>query len=66
MEKIASGGEISRLMLALKTVVGQSRGNRGARGATRNVPTFIFDEVDGGFGGRVAESVGQRPEAAGP
>ena len=60
MEKIASGGEISRLMLALKTVVGQSRGNRGARGARRNVPTFIFDEVDAGIGGRVAESVGQR------
>ena len=33
MEKIASGGEISRLMLALKTVVGQARVGRGARGA---------------------------------
>jgi DNA repair protein RecN (Recombination protein N) len=57
MEKIASGGEISRLMLALKTVVGQSRVNRGSR---RSVTTFIFDEVDAGIGGRVAESVGQR------
>jgi DNA repair protein RecN (Recombination protein N) len=60
MEKIASGGEISRLMLALKTVVGQARANRSARGSGRGAPTFIFDEVDSGIGGRVAESVGQR------
>lgn len=57
MEKIASGGELSRLMLALKTVVGQARVGRGAQ---RRDVTFIFDEVDAGIGGRVAESVGQR------
>jgi DNA repair protein RecN (Recombination protein N) len=58
LEKIASGGEISRLMLALKTVVGM---NRLAAGAGRRVArTFIFDEVDSGIGGRVAESIGQR------
>ena len=56
LEKIASGGEISRLMLALKTVVGTNR-----PGAARRVArTFIFDEVDSGIGGRVAESIGQR------
>jgi DNA repair protein RecN (Recombination protein N) len=60
MEKIASGGEISRLMLALKTVVGQARVGRGTRGAKNAEVTFIFDEVDAGVGGRVAESVGQR------
>ena len=60
MEKIASGGEISRLMLALKTVVGQARVSRGARGARRSDVTFIFDEIDAGIGGRVAECVGQR------
>ncbi len=60
MEKIASGGEISRLMLALKTVVGQARVVRGARGGRPNNVTFIFDEIDAGVGGRVAESVGQR------
>jgi DNA repair protein RecN (Recombination protein N) len=60
MEKIASGGEISRLMLALKTVVGQARVTRGARSARHGDITFIFDEVDAGIGGRVAESVGQR------
>jgi DNA repair protein RecN (Recombination protein N) len=60
MEKIASGGEISRLMLALKTVVGQARLGRGTRGAKNAEVTFIFDEVDAGVGGRVAECVGQR------
>jgi DNA repair protein RecN (Recombination protein N) len=60
MEKIASGGEISRLMLALKTVVGQARVGRGARGARPSDVTFIFDEIDAGIGGRVAECVGQR------
>ncbi len=58
LEKIASGGEISRLMLALKTVVGTNRTRAGA--ARRVARTFIFDEVDSGIGGRVAESVGQR------
>ncbi|MFZ0960243.1 MAG: DNA repair protein RecN [Terriglobia bacterium] len=60
MEKIASGGEISRLMLALKTVVGQARVSRGSRGARHREATFVFDEIDAGIGGRVAESVGQR------
>jgi DNA repair protein RecN (Recombination protein N) len=57
LEKIASGGELSRLMLALKTVVGVGRGTGGRSGASR---TFVFDEVDEGIGGRVAESVGRR------
>ncbi|MBZ5546000.1 MAG: DNA repair protein RecN, partial [Acidobacteriia bacterium] len=57
LEKIASGGELSRLMLALKTVVGTGRGDGGRSGASR---TFVFDEVDAGIGGRVAESVGRR------
>ena len=67
LEKIASGGELSRLMLALKTVVGIARfggpggaGRRTAGQRRRISPTFIFDEVDTGIGGRVAESVGQR------
>ncbi len=64
LEKIASGGELSRLMLALKTVLGTSSvgaTRRVAPPSTRRVPpTFIFDEVDAGIGGRVAECVGQR------
>jgi len=58
LEKIASGGEISRFVLALKTVVGMNWPGAGA--ARRVARTFIFDEVDSGIGGRVAESVGQR------
>jgi DNA repair protein RecN (Recombination protein N) len=60
MEKIASGGEISRLMLALKTVAGQARVARESQGAREGDVTFVFDEIDAGVGGRVAESVGQR------
>ena len=60
MERIASGGEISRLMLALKTVAGQAKLNRGGRGGRSNEVTFIFDEIDSGVGGRVAECVGSR------
>jgi len=58
--KIASGGELSRIMLALKTVLGTERLNPGANAKKTVNPTFIFDEVDTGIGGRVAERVGQR------
>jgi DNA repair protein RecN (Recombination protein N) len=50
LEKIASGGELSRLMLALKVVL--------ARGSP--VPTLVFDEVDSGVGGATAAAVGER------
>ncbi|MCB4823011.1 DNA repair protein RecN [Roseicella aerolata] len=50
LQKIASGGELSRLMLALKVVL--------ARGSP--VPTLIFDEVDAGIGGATAAAVGDR------
>jgi DNA repair protein RecN (Recombination protein N) len=48
--KIASGGETSRLMLALKNVLAQAD----------YVPTLIFDEIDQGIGGRVGTVVGQK------
>ena len=48
LAKIASGGELSRVMLALKTVFASGD----------NVPTMIFDEIDTGIGGEVAVSVG--------
>lgn len=63
LERTASGGELSRLMLALKTVEKQPRaeGNRRKEASARATPmTLIFDEVDAGIGGRVAECVGQR------
>ncbi len=50
LAKIASGGELSRLMLALKVVL--------AGGST--VPTLVFDEVDSGIGGATAAAVGER------
>ena len=50
LSKIASGGELSRLMLALK-VVGQNAGEER---------TLIFDEIDAGIGGRIAYQVGER------
>ena len=50
LSKIASGGELSRLMLALK-VVGQNSGEERS---------LIFDEIDAGIGGRVAYQVGER------
>ena len=51
LEKIASGGELSRLQLAIRTVAAGKRG-RGR--------TLVFDEVDAGIGGRVAEVVGRK------
>ena len=60
LEKTASGGELSRLMLALKTVVARVGSQGGTDARRRAMPTFVFDEVDAGIGGRVADSVGQR------
>jgi len=52
---VASGGELSRITLALKTCLA------GAPPAARAAPpTLVFDEIDAGIGGRAAESVGRR------
>ncbi len=55
LDKIASGGEISRIALALKTCTAapDSRGKQTPR-------TLVFDEVDAGVGGSAAEAVGRR------
>lgn len=50
LASIASGGEISRIMLALKVILAQSD----------RIATLVFDEIDIGIGGRVAEAVGQK------
>ena len=50
LNKIASGGELSRFMLALKVVLLK----------TNTVPTIIFDEIDTGISGEVASAVGER------
>jgi len=53
LERIASGGELSRIALALKTCIRQAESDSTAR-------TLVFDEIDSGIGGAVAESVGRR------
>jgi DNA repair protein RecN (Recombination protein N) len=55
LARIVSGGELSRVMLALKTL--GARTGRAGR-ATDQARTLIFDEVDAGIGGRVADVVG--------
>jgi DNA repair protein RecN (Recombination protein N) len=55
LAKVASGGELSRISLAIQTVTSQ----------VAAVPTLIFDEVDAGIGGRVAEIVGLMLKALG-
>jgi DNA repair protein RecN (Recombination protein N) len=55
LAKVASGGELSRISLAIQVTTS------GAKG----LPTLIFDEVDAGIGGAVAEAVGRRLRALG-
>jgi len=65
LEQIASGGELSRVMLALKTSVeaGQKKASV-ARAPTSSVQrTLVFDEIDTGIGGRAAEAVGKKLKA---
>jgi len=63
LARIVSGGELSRIMLAIKTLLAETRhgwsvdGERPPSGAA---PGLIFDEVDAGIGGRVADIVGQK------
>jgi DNA repair protein RecN (Recombination protein N) len=60
LEQIASGGELSRVMLALKASVEAGNSRRKAGGVQR---TLIFDEIDTGIGGRAAEAVGRKLKA---
>jgi DNA repair protein RecN (Recombination protein N) len=63
VEEIASGGELSRVMLALKTVIESGAGRRsGQNGAGKKAQqrTLVFDEIDAGIGGRAAEAVGKK------
>jgi DNA repair protein RecN (Recombination protein N) len=50
LHRIASGGELSRILLALKTLLCE----------VDRVPTLVFDEVDSGIGGRVARTLGEK------
>ncbi len=55
LSKIASGGELSRVMLSLKSMLSMNN----------NLPTIIFDEIDSGVSGEVADKVGQILSAMG-
>jgi len=48
LRKVASGGELSRIMLALKSII------------SGRIPVLVFDEIDLGIGGKIAETVGQK------
>ncbi|MDH3533115.1 MAG: DNA repair protein RecN, partial [Gammaproteobacteria bacterium] len=50
LSRVASGGELSRMSLAIQVIASDGS----------SIPTMVFDEVDSGVGGRVAEMVGQR------
>ncbi len=68
IEKIASGGELSRVMLALKASVesGTTRANgNGKPKRSKSERTLVFDEIDTGIGGRAAEAVGKKLKALG-
>jgi len=56
LDKVASGGEVSRIALAIKTCIEGER-----PGATQHL--LVFDEVDAGIGGEAAEAVGRRLKA---
>ncbi len=75
VDEIASGGELSRVMLALKTSVEAGQAKRGRNGhdpslsqqkrkdgapADSHQRTLVFDEIDSGIGGRAAEAVGKK------
>ena len=63
LARIVSGGELSRIMLAIKTLTATARhgfSSDAQRPASAAAPGLIFDEVDAGIGGRVADIVGRK------
>lgn len=67
-EKIASGGELSRIVLALKAVIASQSPRdetvkKSSRASTQEARTVVFDEIDTGIGGRAAEAVGRKLKA---
>lgn len=67
LARVASGGELARVMLALKAIAAlrafelpPAAGEPGGDSAWEGVPTLVFDEVDAGIGGRAAVAVAER------
>jgi DNA repair protein RecN (Recombination protein N) len=68
LARIVSGGELSRVMLAIKTLTAATRhefSDETDRPPSASAPGLIFDEVDAGIGGRVADVVGRKLRALG-
>ena len=71
VEQIASGGEMSRVMLALKATVEAGKSQQSGRAGAKNgkpensARTLIFDEIDTGIGGRAADAVGKKLKSLG-
>ena len=65
LEQIASGGELSRVMLALKASVeaGTNPTGNSKKKSAASQRTLVFDEIDTGIGGRAAEAVGKKLKA---
>jgi DNA repair protein RecN (Recombination protein N) len=63
LEQIASGGELSRVMLALKASVEAGANPAGKKKSAGAQRTLVFDEIDTGIGGRAAEAVGKKLKA---
>jgi DNA repair protein RecN (Recombination protein N) len=63
VEQIASGGELSRVMLALKATIEAGKTEAGKKSKSGTQRTLVFDEIDTGIGGRAAEAVGKRLKA---
>ncbi|MGA2965663.1 MAG: DNA repair protein RecN [Terriglobales bacterium] len=63
LEQIASGGELSRVMLALKACVEAGTNPAGKKKSAASQRTLVFDEIDTGIGGRAAEAVGKKLKA---
>ena len=68
LSRVASGGELSRVMLAIKSALaagGSGAAVNSARGNADSIETMIFDEIDAGIGGEVALAVGEYLEKIG-
>jgi len=63
LNEIASGGEMSRVLLALKVSVEEGAAKSQSKKKTQVPRTLVFDEIDIGIGGRAAEAVGQKLKA---
>ncbi|MEO8687093.1 MAG: DNA repair protein RecN [Solirubrobacteraceae bacterium] len=63
LRETASGGELSRVMLALMSVAAGRRGEAGDEAPGRGSATLVFDEVDAGIGGQTARAVGEQLRA---